>query len=111
MATNSLTWRTLLSLHQDQGLWLPGTGLTLLGNCLVQSHIPSSAPAGGKARDQYMGPGWTRVITTMLTVQRAGKGRRVHEDQTGVPRYVDFPTALTKYFTKQPKERFVQADI
>lgn len=68
---------------------------------------------GRRTEDRWVawGPGWTRVLTAMLTVQRAGKGLSVHEDQTGVPGHVAFPTALTKYLTKQPKERFVRADI
>lgn len=77
------------------------------------AHATRFEGLGCRTEDRWVawGPGWTRVLTAMLTVQRAGKGQSVHEDCTRVPGCVAFPSSLTKYSTKQPKERFVRADI
>lgn len=77
------------------------------------AHATRFEGLGRRTEDRWVawGPGWTRVLTAMLTTQRAGKGQGVHEDCTGVPGHVAFPSSLTKYLTKQPKERFIRADI
>lgn len=78
-----------------------------------RAHATRFEGLGRRTEDRWVawGPGWTRVLTAMLTAQRAGKGQGVHEDCTGVPGHVVFSSSLTKYLTKQPKERFIRADI